>query len=351
MRPARAAEIQRAGGLVLLLIAVVAGFVLQLLLTPHDAQAIRPARQASLPRLDRSPATGSSVEALRPAVSPSRRARTASVTPAVDTGFATVSSSIRRSTGQRAPMTIDASLHASFRSMAGPIEPPPIHAKSSTPTAAASSVAPQNADGAGSHASDALKGRGVTVVSPVRSVSPALPSPSAAPEGAMTDRDEEGASSDSPARLPKRQDATPDPDSGGTQLLVLGPAAAHDGEFITYSIILENGHNIVHSPLLITYNPEVLQFVEAQEGPLLSSDGVATQFFAKDNADEGIVNIALSRMPPAQGFTGGGALCTVTFIARGDGVSPILTAGSRLLDPSSHRVSFRGNDAEVAIQP
>jgi len=141
-----------------------------------------------------------------------------------------------------------------------------------------------------------------------------------------------------------------DRDTGGMQLMVLGPVTARKGDTVSFPIMVDGAQGIAHAPVRVQYDPAVLEFVGAQEGPFLSTDGAGTEFIAQPTAIPGEVQIALSRMPPARGISGSGTLCTLTFVAREAGDTPIVTAGSRLLDASGRVVEFRRNDSHVAIQ-
>jgi hypothetical protein len=164
-------------------------------------------------------------------------------------------------------------------------------------------------------------------------------------DGELDDLDD-----DAEIEVAQEPDGTADPDSGGTQVLVVGPGVVRSGDLVTFTIQVENASNVAHSPLRLVFDPDVLQFVGATEGTFLGAGGTATQFLARESGAAGIVEIALSRMPPARGLAGNGVLCSITFRARRPGTSPIVLAGSSLLDPAGRKLSFRRNDADVAVQ-
>ena len=134
------------------------------------------------------------------------------------------------------------------------------------------------------------------------------------------------------------------------EMLVLGPAVTTRGDVSVYSITVENATDVAHAPLRLVYDPEVLELVSAQEGPFFSSDGSQTRFVSRTSGTAGILDISLSRIPPARGIDGGGVLCTVTFLAKSAGSSPVALAGSRLLDSSGQKLEFARSDADVAVK-
>ena len=146
------------------------------------------------------------------------------------------------------------------------------------------------------------------------------------------------------------QEAPLDPEAEGTHLLVLGPSQIREKELVTYLISVENARDLAHAPLRLAYNPDVLEFHSTGEGSLLSTGGAATQFLGGPSAKPGLVDIAISRLSPRTGVQGSGTLCSVTFVAKATGESPIITSGSRLLDSSAHAMEFRRDDTHVAVR-
>ena len=134
------------------------------------------------------------------------------------------------------------------------------------------------------------------------------------------------------------------------QLLVLGPAVTTRGDVAIWSISVENAMDIAHAPIRLVYDPDVLELVSVSEGSFLSSDGTATRFLSRAGSTAGILDISISRVPPARGIDGGGVLCSVTFLAKATGSSPMVLAGSRLLDSSGRRLAFARSDADVAVK-
>lgn len=134
------------------------------------------------------------------------------------------------------------------------------------------------------------------------------------------------------------------------QMLIIGPATTSRGEVTTYSISLENATDVAHAPLRLVYDPAVLELVSAQEGTFFSSDGTATRFLARAGTAPGVLDISISRIPPARGIDGGGVLATVTFLARSAGSSPVVLAGSRLLDSRGRKLEYSRNDADIAVK-
>lgn len=136
----------------------------------------------------------------------------------------------------------------------------------------------------------------------------------------------------------------------GAQMLVLGPAVTSRGDVASYSISVENARDVAHAPIRLVYDPDVLELVSVEEGSFLSTDGATTRFLAREGNTAGILDISISRVPPARGIDGGGVLCTVTFLAKAAGSSPMVLAGSRLLDSDGQKLEFARGDSDVAVK-
>ncbi len=175
-----------------------------------------------------------------------------------------------------------------------------------------------------------------------------------------------GAGAEAPAPAPDEAPGAEvggDPDAGeggppeGTraraahaQVVVLGPSVASPGDPVTFQINLEGAEGVSHAPLRLHYNPAVLRFESVAEGDLLASGGAATHFLAATSDARGTIELSLSRMPAAGGVTGTGTLFMLTFTALAEGTSPVVTAGSRLLDSAGRAVVFGRDDGYVAVR-
>ncbi len=141
-----------------------------------------------------------------------------------------------------------------------------------------------------------------------------------------------------------------DPEPGDARIVVVGPAAVRPRGFVTFTLVAENVKGLAHAPVRLAFDAEVLEFVSGEEGGFLASDGAQTRFMIAPGETPGTLDIALSRMASAGGIDGSGVLCSVTFLARGPGMSPIVTAGSRFLDAAARGMTLRSDDAYVSVQ-
>lgn len=333
-------EKHRAAGLALLLAAVVAGVVLQIVLVPREAQAARSARLTSAqdqvaafgPPAPMSPTANH--DFLQPRPRPARRARPHAAT--------------RSRLGLAQPAAI-AEPHASrparpaigARPAAPPRDQPPVFR---APSAARAMP--------GEQVETAIGG-----LEPARATDsgtePTLAGQRNEPEApAGLDRTPtaEHAAPD-PARGESRTPAVADQAQGEARMSVLGPGEARQGELLTFAVSVDGVREIAHTPVRLTFDPQVLEFVEAEEGDMLSSDGAPTRFQVGHGGGEGVIDVLVSRTQPGRGLTGSGILFTVTFLAHAPGETPILTAGSSLLDASGHRMRFQTEEIALSVRP
>jgi general secretion pathway protein D len=133
-----------------------------------------------------------------------------------------------------------------------------------------------------------------------------------------------------------RQQAMP-PTPGATNPTASGPtaAAAASGLPVTLtvvtpnsaqavggtfqaSVVLSGAHDVFSVPMVLQFDPKVLQLVNADAGGLLSSDGEPVAITHKDDGN-GLVTIQVSRPPGVRGVNGQGEVCTLTFKVVGPG--------------------------------
>jgi hypothetical protein len=152
-------------------------------------------------------------------------------------------------------------------------------------------------------------------------------------------------------------------DLAGPQLLILGPAVALRGDEVVYSIMVENVGRLSQAALELVFDPDVLEFLEATEGPFLASGDAGAQIQVRESSSPGTLLITIARPHPAgsdpgEGHSKGsgstpasGLLCVVRLLAKGEGESGIRLTGSRLLDSAGQEARISLNGIRVAVQP
>ena len=148
------------------------------------------------------------------------------------------------------------------------------------------------------------------------------------------------------------EDGGGDLESGNADpiLVSLEPAEqnAQVGQTLTVDVTTDGDGEINNVGLRVNWDPQVLQFVEAREGNLLSSDGSETTF-SSSAATQGTVAIGIGRVGQVGGVRAQGVLATLNFRVVGDGQTPVQIISAALRDSEGRPlpVAFRAAAVEV----
>lgn len=145
------------------------------------------------------------------------------------------------------------------------------------------------------------------------------PSPSPAAAGAPADPAPADAS-----------DGAADKTPGQLQLSVIASAAElATGAILTVDVMASSDRAVVDAPLHLTFDPNVVEFVDGTVGDFLAQGGSSVVFFADGQTHPGDVAVAAGRVERTQGATGGGLLCRVRFRATAAGTTPVLVGRAK----------------------
>ena len=134
-------------------------------------------------------------------------------------------------------------------------------------------------------------------------------------------------------------------------LTLVGPTAAPSvGGTFQVSVMVQNGRNIFSVPLQLQYDPRVLELVNVDTGDFLARDGKPVALVHRDDPSSGTVTINASRPPAANGITGDGGLCTLTFKASvaGDATLSLIKVGAK--DAAQNNVPTVGNATVIHVK-
>ncbi len=123
---------------------------------------------------------------------------------------------------------------------------------------------------------------------------------------------------------------------------------AQVGQTLSVDVMTDGDADINNVGLRVNWNPQVLQFVEAREGNLLSSDGSETTF-SSSAATQGTVAIGIGRVGQVGGIRARGVLATLNFRVVGAGQTPVQIISAALRDSEGRPlpVAFRAAAVEV----
>lgn len=125
-----------------------------------------------------------------------------------------------------------------------------------------------------------------------------------------------------PAPAEQKKDAEAPAQAAELQLI---PAAlsAQVGQDLKFDLSLANIKDLYGAIITLNYDPKVVDFKTAAEGPFMKQDGQQTSFLFANNIKAGAVDIYITRIGDVGGIEGSGILCALQFQAKAAGSAPI----------------------------
>jgi len=115
-------------------------------------------------------------------------------------------------------------------------------------------------------------------------------------------------------------------------------SSAQIGNIIEVQLSVDNVQNLFGWNLNLTWNPQVLNLTNIQEGPFLSNAGSTLctwgPSLSPTSRSQGYLNSTGCILLEAQSVDGSGVLATLSFQIIGTGVSPVSIEGTQLINPS-----------------
>ena len=110
-----------------------------------------------------------------------------------------------------------------------------------------------------------------------------------------------------------------------------GSLAQQQGSMFSLTIVLSHGQDIASVPIQVSYDPNVVQFVNVTNGEFLAKDGQNVVLVHRDDPSTGKLQITAQRPPGAQGVSGDGTVFNLVFTAKakGTGTISITVPGAR----------------------
>jgi len=107
-------------------------------------------------------------------------------------------------------------------------------------------------------------------------------------------------------------------------------ATAQVNGTVTLSLMVDNAADLASTPMLIRFDPKILQLTDVVRGNLLASDGQQVAFSKNVINDTGEATVNVSRFPATGGVSGSGSILTLVFQAVGHGET-VVTVPSLVL--------------------
>jgi general secretion pathway protein D len=122
------------------------------------------------------------------------------------------------------------------------------------------------------------------------------------------------------------------------------------GSTFAVNVLINGAQNVYSVPLQVSYDPKILQVVNVSNGGILSQDGQAVTLLHREDESTGTMQITATRPPGASGVSGGGAVVTLTFLAKGSGQSMLTISKGGARDPSMQPMPVAGAVGTVTVQ-
>ena len=133
-------------------------------------------------------------------------------------------------------------------------------------------------------------------------------------------------------------------------LKVAAPASVKTGEQFAADIIAVDAQRLGTAPMILVFDPDMLEVVSVHEGELFSNDGKKSLFDSKVDGKKGNVVIKLAKEPDSLGITGGGRIFSVQFKAKAKGPASIGFIGVKLVSQGGVPVESIPYNAVVEVK-
>ena len=139
---------------------------------------------------------------------------------------------------------------------------------------------------------------------------------------------------------------------GAAAQLLFEPAnvALKQGDSTTLGLKVTNINDLYSIPLLIHYNPAVVQIEEIRNGGFLSGGTQEIAIVQRIDAQRGEAVVSATRQPNTPGVTGTGTLLGIVVHAVAAGTSPIQILQVNARDSQQHTIPLVSGEATVQVQ-
>lgn len=142
----------------------------------------------------------------------------------------------------------------------------------------------------------------------------------------------------------------PPPPKAPAKLSLGGADAAKVGQEVALVVQVSGIERLYSAPLFASYDPALLEFVDAQEGPFLGQNGQSTVFSFSPNPATGQVVVGYKQGVGGQGASGSGSLFTLRFRAKAAGAAKVDLNRINFRDPAGTRLPIEPATAGIVIR-
>ena len=127
-------------------------------------------------------------------------------------------------------------------------------------------------------------------------------------------------------------------------------ASVSIGQETRFELLAGNMKDLYGAIVTLTYDPKVVEFKTASEGPILKKDGQQTSFLFSNNIKGGTVDIYMTRIGDVGGVQGAGSLGTLVFQAKAGGTTELTMKGVKLTNFNREQIKTELKGAKVVVK-
>jgi general secretion pathway protein D len=142
----------------------------------------------------------------------------------------------------------------------------------------------------------------------------------------------------------------PLPPKRPAQLALAGPDSTAVGQEFTVAVEVSGIDKLYSAPLFVNYDPTLIEFVDAQEGPFLGQSGQTTVFSYSPNSAAGQVVVGNKQGTGGPGAAGNGTLFTLRFRGKAAGSAKVELNRVNFRDPAGKRLAVEPAAAAIVIR-
>lgn len=122
------------------------------------------------------------------------------------------------------------------------------------------------------------------------------------------------------------------------------------GGTTTVNLLVNNVHDLFSIPLLLQYNPAVIQVEDIKNGGFLSGGTQEIAIVHQENPQQGQAVVSATRKPNTPGISGTGALIGIVIRAIGPGTSPLQVLQVNARDSKQQAIALTSSAATIQVQ-
>ncbi|MGH9702250.1 MAG: cohesin domain-containing protein, partial [Candidatus Acidiferrales bacterium] len=142
----------------------------------------------------------------------------------------------------------------------------------------------------------------------------------------------------------------PAPGNGAQLVFEPGTVNLKQGDRTTVAVAIKNAQDLFSIPLLLQYNPAVIQIEEVRQGGFLESGGQQIAVVSQINQQRGQAIVSATRQPNTPGVNGNGTLLGIILRAVAPGTSTIQVLQVNARDSQQKPMPLATGQATITVQ-